>query len=392
MAKNRAVVIGCNYPKTNTPMLGCVNDALSVKSLLEDIYGFKPEDITVLTDLDDTYQQATSINIKDTLKEYVAMSAAGDTVFVHFSGHGVQLPADGEEGEEVDGLDEAIVGSEGNPILDDDLRLIFMQLKKGVTLTVVMDCCHSGGLLDHTEAPVRGGKWKYPEVPEVNIGGFLSMLGWKKGTEKIDLSKWIGKEVKNREIWVQDLIRSISPESKTKIRQTIYDKFGANSSPKIQAFVKASKFSVVGVKVASRAVQKVRTQGCAATVLGFMGMQGSGGTERPDFLLPGQKPPKSKQLPSDIGILISGCQSHEKAADANFSGNKDEAGGVMTNALITIARNHHSNSPDKPLTNRALVMAMKNTLTQAGFSQNPGLEGSGSNADKEFVTGKAVKA
>lgn len=388
MAK-RGLVIGCNYPQSETPLLGSANDALAMKSMLEKVYGFKSEDITVLIDTDNAYKQPTSGNIKDTLKELVEVSEPGDAIFVHFSGHGVQLPAEDDEAEEVDGLDEAIVPSDMNPILDDDLRQIFKPLKERVALTVVADCCHSGGLLDHLEAPVEGGKWKYPEVPELTLGNFMSALGLKKGTKVIAVDSLGEKKLKYRTLPYQELLAAITPETKQKIRQTIYDKFGEKSSSKIQSYV---KYGTGAVKVASRGIQKVRTQGCLATILGFLGIQRPSGEQRPEFYLPGQKPAKSQQLPDDVGVLITACQSDEKAADANVSGNKSKAGGALTKALITVVTDQKNKNPDKPLTNRALVMAIRNYLTTAGFAQNPGLEGSIKNAELEFVTGKEVQA
>lgn len=82
------------------------------------------------------------------LETLVTATQPGDTLFFHFSGHGTQVPAD-DPHEEADGLDEAIVPTDMNIIVDDDLRVIFCRLPLGAHLTMLADCCHSGTMLDH---------------------------------------------------------------------------------------------------------------------------------------------------------------------------------------------------------------------------------------------------
>lgn len=86
----RALLVGCNYPGTNAELSGCVGDVWGWKSLLEDCYGFDPDNIKVYIDTDGDYPKPTGKNIKDALKEAVAQSGDGDILFFHFSGHGVQ--------------------------------------------------------------------------------------------------------------------------------------------------------------------------------------------------------------------------------------------------------------------------------------------------------------
>ena len=129
MAK-RALLVGCNYPGTEYPLNGCVNDALAWVPILRDIYGFQEEDIEIMIDTDDTYTRPTGKNIKDALRKYVAMSEAGDVLFFQFSGHGVQVPDD-DAVEEADRQDEAICPTDMNLIIDDDMREIVNPLNPG---------------------------------------------------------------------------------------------------------------------------------------------------------------------------------------------------------------------------------------------------------------------
>ena len=69
----------------------------------------------------------------------------GDVLVLHYSGHGANVPD--ANGDEADGRDEILCPHDldwKDPLTDDWLRSTFNRLKKGVSLTVIMDCCHSG--------------------------------------------------------------------------------------------------------------------------------------------------------------------------------------------------------------------------------------------------------
>ena len=67
---------------------------------------------------------------------------------------------------------------------------------------------------------------------------------------------------------------------------------------------------------------------------------------------PGSKPDKVCQLNKQVGILISGCADHETSADAQDPIQPGKAYGAMTNALVTVVREHYERYPSAPLTNR----------------------------------------
>jgi hypothetical protein len=77
-------------------------------------------------------------------------AAPGDSIFRHYSGHGGQMRND--NGDEKDSLDETMVPLDyqtNGQIRDDDLfKALVVPTPEGVLLTVVMDCCHSGSVLD----------------------------------------------------------------------------------------------------------------------------------------------------------------------------------------------------------------------------------------------------
>ena len=139
----KALIVGNNYPHTEHSLRGCVNDAVTMKIILQMHYDF--DEVEMLLD-----EKATTQNMLDALNRLVLHTIPGDTVFFHYSGHGSQMLD--TTGEEADGLDEILVPYDLNwddkVIRDDDLKEIFDKLPEGVNLTVTLDCCNSGGGLD----------------------------------------------------------------------------------------------------------------------------------------------------------------------------------------------------------------------------------------------------
>lgn len=142
----KAVLIGINYPNTSHALKGCINDVLEMKQILEQVYKF--DSIKMLTD-----SEATTAGMLSALNTLVNEAKPGDILYVHYSGHGSQMINPTESDTEADGLDEIICPIDLNwkdkVIRDDDLRKIFDRVPSGVNLTVTLDCCNSGGGLDH---------------------------------------------------------------------------------------------------------------------------------------------------------------------------------------------------------------------------------------------------
>mmetsp|Transcript_48796 Transcript_48796/g.57013 ORF Transcript_48796/g.57013 Transcript_48796/m.57013 type:complete len:249 (-) Transcript_48796:389-1135(-) len=145
----RALLIGINYIGQNGELSGCHNDALRIKKYLMDVYGYEEENFTYLMD-NGVYDDPTYDNILAAFDDIVAKSEAGDSVFVHYSGHGGFLADDSCD--EEDGKDETLIPvnyTEAGQIRDDTVfnRLV-LPMADDVTLTCLMDCCHSGTILD----------------------------------------------------------------------------------------------------------------------------------------------------------------------------------------------------------------------------------------------------
>ena len=116
MAIKKAILVGCNYPGTESELHGCVNDVWNMHKLLVDRFGFSEDDIKVLIDTDDNYPQPTGANIRQALHDLISQSIAGDILFFHYSGHGTRVPADADENDET-GYDECIAPTDHNYII-----------------------------------------------------------------------------------------------------------------------------------------------------------------------------------------------------------------------------------------------------------------------------------
>ncbi|MBI1764856.1 MAG: caspase family protein [Acidobacteria bacterium] len=136
----KALCVGINdYPYgEENDLRGCLNDAHGWAQLLKTHFGFT--DVKLLLDA-----QATKANILAGLKDLLAGAKAGDVLVFTNASHGTYVAdKDGDEPK----YDEAICpyDVDKNLIIDDELRVLFAGLPKGVSLTVISDSCHSGSV------------------------------------------------------------------------------------------------------------------------------------------------------------------------------------------------------------------------------------------------------
>jgi hypothetical protein len=121
-----------------------------MKKYIMDVHGFEEDNITVLMD-DGKHMAPTHDNMIAAYKKIIAESQAGDAIFLHYSGHGTKM-RDDDWGEEEDGYDEALCPvdyKEKGLIRDDDLyEILVAGMADGVHMVSLMDCCHSGTILD----------------------------------------------------------------------------------------------------------------------------------------------------------------------------------------------------------------------------------------------------
>lgn len=178
----RAVMIGINYVGDNPGELsGCWNDVYNMKKYIMDVHGFEEENIVLLMDDGDNIEP-TSENIIDAYKTVVSQAEDGDAIFLHYSGHGTKLQDD--NGDEADGYDEALVPRDyqsSGMIRDDDLFDILVKpLSDGVHMISLMDCCHSGSIMDLPYIFKGDGSQTEMDLdPEMNMDSFIEMLTGK---------------------------------------------------------------------------------------------------------------------------------------------------------------------------------------------------------------------
>ena len=100
---------------------------------------------------DDNYAPPTFSNIVDAFKILSEESQPGDAVFVQFSGHGGRV-LDSAIDSDVESYDEIIVPSdyEKTGLIRDTLifKTLLAPMRYGVTLTILIDCCDTGMLVE----------------------------------------------------------------------------------------------------------------------------------------------------------------------------------------------------------------------------------------------------
>jgi hypothetical protein len=147
--KKAALLIGINYKGTKSQLNGSENSVYEMKEILKSKYGFKDENILVLTESEkDKNRHPTYQNIMSALAWLVKMGNNGySKLWFQYSGHGFYVKD--TNGDEADGLDECLVTNDNYAIIDDHLRQsLINKLPKECQLFCFMDCCHSGTMLD----------------------------------------------------------------------------------------------------------------------------------------------------------------------------------------------------------------------------------------------------
>ena len=177
MSEMWAVLVGLNfYPNPANRLLGAVNDIDDIELTLRDHYGTVKitKLVAAVTGEQNQIQPPghssswpTWDNIIRAL-EFVANNAsADDVVYIHYSGHGTLRRTKGERDYREDyGLDAGLVLFEPGAsrrvryLRGIELALLLdILVKKGLNLTIVLDCCHSGSISRSDRSLVRGIPW-----------------------------------------------------------------------------------------------------------------------------------------------------------------------------------------------------------------------------------------
>ncbi|KAH9887977.1 caspase domain-containing protein [Cubamyces lactineus] len=159
----KALVIGINYAekgKGGGALCGGQRDALAWRDLLINTYGYCEADIVLMIDAPENPSKLrpTKQNILQQINLLVKALSVGSRLVFYYAGHTDQLQTDSIN--EDDGFDECIVPAadpshlngyslDHGRIIDNELRAKLVdRLPDGVSLTAIIDSCHSGTLLD----------------------------------------------------------------------------------------------------------------------------------------------------------------------------------------------------------------------------------------------------
>lgn len=311
--RRKAVCIGINYPDSSAPLRGCINDALMMARFLG-THGFT--DITMVTD--DAKNKGTALyptraNLLTHMTNLVKGAQAGDSLFLHYSGHGSQEKD--TDGDEQDGMDETIVPSDyatAGQITDDVLhRILVESLPRGTRLTVIMDCCHSGSALD---------------LPFTFVASDAAMANWWKSIPQMF------------------------------------------ANPKFDVKT-AVQFAKVGVQLYGMAKGRTGQQSGPAGLLGAITGGGAGASGY-------QSAGGSKAVAAEV-IMFSGCADSQTSADVgnvkqtfSIDPGPGGSGGACTSAFIA------SMNEKSTWTIIELLDSMRQKLKQRSFDQVPQLSSS----------------
>jgi Caspase domain len=139
---------------------GCVKDVTALDEYLQNTLHIPSNQIKKLTSSKPSNGgtepaetpgiRATTANIKSALEAILKECKNGDQVLVHYSGHGGRAPTLWPKAKGEKAYDESLIPCDircgGNLLRDVQLGLLLQQMtKKGLMVTIVLDCCYSGG-------------------------------------------------------------------------------------------------------------------------------------------------------------------------------------------------------------------------------------------------------
>ncbi|KAJ1263496.1 hypothetical protein BS78_09G189200 [Paspalum vaginatum] len=389
MGQKRAVLVGINYPGTDGELKGCLNDVSRIRRCLVDRFGFDEAGIRVLADADPSTPRPTGANIRLELERLVTDARPGDALFFHYSGHGLQLPA--ETGEDDDtGYDECIVPCDLNLIKDQDFTELVAKVPDGCLFTMVSDSCHSGGLIDKTKeqignstkqnrAQLRQREMKPPSSSSSSsrTGACASLVRIVRGVFESPCIHGSRRgqqpdtkaDVRNRSLPLPTFIKMLRDRTGKhdvgvgSIRTTLFHHFGDEASPKVKRFVTAMVTAGKLLRDGREAEALEQEQDARRVEQVYAGPAAAVRLRRPRN-----------------GVLISGCQTDETSADATTADGVSY--GALSNAIQTILAGTKRGAA---VTNRELVVSARELLSGQGYTQQPGLYCSDENARLPFI-------
>ncbi|GMF69629.1 unnamed protein product [Aspergillus oryzae] len=85
--RRKALLIGINYAGQPNALRGCINDVTNMSTFLHERYGYRREDMVILTDdQQNPMSVPTKANILRAMQWLVKDAQRNDSLFIHFSG------------------------------------------------------------------------------------------------------------------------------------------------------------------------------------------------------------------------------------------------------------------------------------------------------------------
>lgn len=153
--------VGINqYPNGVGSLNGCVNDVHRIHDYVTKTFGDAARTVQLLD------SDANRKNVVKQFREHLCKAGSGDVVLFHYSGHGARWKSAPDFQKWFpDGWDEGLVLHDsrmpgGFDLADKELAILLAEVAKNEPhITVLFDCCHSGGatrgLDDFTQLKVR---------------------------------------------------------------------------------------------------------------------------------------------------------------------------------------------------------------------------------------------
>lgn len=144
----KALLVAINDYGIISDLRGCINDVTNIRHVLMRYFGCSADDISMLVD-----RSVTKARLKQRIAWLFEGATQGDCLLFHFSGHGSYIrDFDGDEAERNlrDQVDELIClygmdwRDRSTYLIDDEIGSELAKCPDGVSLTVILDCCHSG--------------------------------------------------------------------------------------------------------------------------------------------------------------------------------------------------------------------------------------------------------
>ena len=290
------------------------------------------------------------------------------------------------------------------------------KLPPDVKLTIVSDSGHSSGLIENTKEQIGEGYGNYED-------GSAFTNNTDDGSYNRDDVK-----IKNKSLPLDILLDMLKQKSRKddvrvgNIRTTLFDMFRDDASSTVKKFVRSLMggdnneqggggcIGLVGSVATQIVKQIVEDEPIADNRYanynsddrslkggdnneqggGFMGLVGSLATQIVKQIakdepivnnIYAKREDSGLVQGSDMGILVSGCQSSQTSIDIN-NGDGGDSYGALSNAIQIVIG---SAPPDEPITNRQLVTQVRELLASKGYTQRPGLYCTDENADAPFI-------